>query len=392
MRRNQLVFMGLLVGAIILVSFHGGVISYALFYLCLCVPIVALAYNVYVYKRLQFYQHTPSKIVEKGKVLPYEVIFKNEDYIPFTHVKVNFYEQQCKVEGSHKVKEYYLLPGDEKKLQTTLKCFYRGDYSVGVKEIEIMDFLYLFKITYPVMWSLELNVLPTVVKLKHLSIIPNYEDPKVQYNACTQDMLLESDTRKYIPGDHPKQIHWKALAHQGELLTRRTSTEIKRDNIILMERYIIQEDRYSQLAIEDKILEVVLALAYYLQSTKVAVKVVYEEKELREYEITDYKAFGNFYQTSSKVHFNGDYPLSKVLDVYLMQHPKLDFYILVTHQLTNGLYESIEKAIAYGQELIVLYVAKQRSKAEEILSHKLGAIGVKIYWIRPGDSLEEVIG
>ena len=256
MKRNRIIYLALLIGATVLVSFYGGTISYALFYMCLSIPVVAFLYNVYVYFRLQFYQQTPSRIVEKGKVLPYEVQFKNLDWIPFTHVKVNFYDEQCQVEESDTVTEYYLMPGDEKKLKTTLRCFYRGEYCVGVKEIEIMDFLYLFKMTYPVMWSLKLTVLPTVIKLKQLGILLNDEDPKSNDLGKVENMLLESDTRKYQSGDHPRQIHWKAVARQGELLTRRTSNEIKRDNVLFLDLQSVEEKEYVKLAIEDKMIEI----------------------------------------------------------------------------------------------------------------------------------------
>ena len=392
MRKNQIAYSGLLVGSIILVSCHGGRISYALFYLCIGIPIMALAYIFYVYERLQFYQHTPSKIVEKGEILPYEVTFKNEDYIPFTHVKVNFYEEQCKIEDSNKVTEYHLLPGDEKKLETTLRCFYRGNYSVGVKEIEIMDFLYLFKWTYPVMWSLELTVLPKVIPLKHLSILAQHEDPKVQYTINRENLLLESDTRKYQPGDHPKQIHWKAVAHQGELLTRNTSSEVKRKHVVLMDCTAVKGDGYSKLAIEDKVIEIVLAISFYLQSTKAGITIGYENEGLKIHRILNDESFGVFYGLSNQIHFNGNWEIATVLEHYLMQHPELNAYLLVTHKLLEDLYQSVVRAMAYGQQVVVLYVAKEKSNQEEVMMHRLETIGAKVYWIRPEDSLEEVIG
>lgn len=409
MRKNQIVYIGLLIGATILVSFRGGIVAYALFYLCLGIPIISLVYNFYVYKCLQFYQHTPTKIVEKGKLLPYEVVFRNPGFIPFTHVKVHFYDEQCKVEESNQVTEYYLLPGDEKKLNTTLKCFYRGEYSVGVKEIEVMDFLYLFKMTFRVMWFLELTVLPKVIRLKDLSILPNYEDPKSQYHIGIEDVILESDTRKYQVGDSLKQIHWKAVARQGELLTRRISTEIKRENVILMDRTSAEGSIYTKLAVEDKVLEIVLALACYLQTTKIGATVCYEENGLQEYQIKNDVAFGNFYHHVSKLHFNGEKEISNVLEHYLMTHTSLNFYILVTHHLTKALYESIKKALAHGQQIVILYVTKKEEDMlssnkqnssiqnnngtdEETFITQLTMIGSKVYCIKPEDSLEEIIG
>ena len=392
MRKNQMTYIGLLIGCTILASLRGGVITYALFYLCLGIPVVAIGYIFYVYMCLQFYQHTPSKIVKKGEILPYEVVFRNPGWIPFTHVKVNFYDEQCKVEESNKVKEYYLLPGDEKKLHTTLKCFYRGEYSVGVKEIEIMDFLGLFKITFSVMWFLELTVLPKVIELKGLSILPTYEDPKSLYSFNVEDMLLESDTRKYQPGDNLKQIHWKAVAKQGELLTRRVATEVKRENIIIMEQYAAEGTVYQKLALEDKVLEIVLAISFYLQSAQIGTKVIYEENGLKSYSIQNEVDFGNFYHTSSGLHFNSCIAVENILETYIKTDSKLNFYIVVTYHMTEKLYESVQNAIANNQQLVILYVQHPMNKVEDGLLNKLRMISNQVYCITPEDSLEEIIG
>lgn len=392
MRKNRIIYLALLISVTVLASFFGGTISYALFNMCIGIPIVAFAYNVYVYCRLQFYQTTSSKVVEKGKILPYEVLFRNHDLIPFTHVKVNFYDEQCQVEQSDQVMEYYLLPGDEKKLITTLKCFYRGEYSVGVKQVEIIDFLYLFKMTYPVMWSLKLTVLPTVVKLRNLGILLDDEDPKTYDFGFVENMLLESDTRKYRPGDNPKQIHWKVAAKQGELFTRRESAEIKRNNIIFMDLQKIDEKGFGKLAIEDKILEIVLAIAYYLQDQNINSTICFNEDQFNECTITHPESFGNFYKTTSHILFNDQTPFSLMLERYLVQHPKLDYYILVTHGLTEELCTSIQKAVAYEQQLIVLLVSLECSEKEKESIRQLETLGVRTVVIHPDDDLDQVIG
>ena len=392
MKKNRIIYLALLVGATILVSFYGGTISYALFYMCLCVPVVAFAYNIYVYFRLQFYQQTPSRIVEKGKVLPYEVQFKNLDFIPFTHIKVKFYDEQCQVEANAELTEYYLLPGDEKRLETTLRCFYRGEYCVGVKEIEVMDFLYLFKMTYPVMWSLKLTVLPTVIKLKQLGILLNDEDPKNNDFGKVENMLLESETRKYQSGDYPRQIHWKAVARQRELLTRKVSKEIKRDNIILMDLQSVEEKEYTKLAIEDKIIEIVLAMGYYLQAQGTGAKICLDDGALKDYPIMNAETFGTFYKVSSEVHFNSQKSFGEVLEAYILQHPKLNYYLLVTHEMSEALLLSVSKAVNYGQKVMVLLVRANCQEAEQNYMNQLEMMGICVMCIKPQDDLNKVFG
>ena len=77
--------------------------------------------------------------------------------------------------------------------------------------------------------------------------------------------------------------------------------------------------------------------------------------------------------------------------------------MLVTHHLTEELYECTQKALAHGQQMIILYVREGKEttekgvhqKIDEVeaqLIHKLQEIGNQVYCIRPEDSLEEIIG
>lgn len=393
MKRNQIIYGVLLIGATVLASYRGGVVSYGLFYTVLVLPLIALLYTFCVYKMLEFYQHTPDKIVEKGKILPYQVFFKNESFIPFTRVKVNFYEKQCNVEGSHLVTEYCLLPGDEKKLETTLKCFYRGTYSVGVNSIEIMDFLYLFKIVYPVMWPLELNVLPKVVHLKSLSILPSFEDPKVSYDPTrTESMLLETEMRKYQPGDPMKHINWKVSAKTGELLTRKLNTEVKKENVVLFDLSPIEAKDYSGLAIEDKILEIVLAIGNYMQTSRVKVTIGYEEKGLKEVSIHNAEEFGQFYHECGKIHFNADHDLGYLATYYFEKHPAPAFCMLVVAKIDDAFCKALQSVVAHGHELAVLYVCEEKSPIVKQTVSQIEALGIKFYWINPEELLDEAIG
>jgi len=381
-----------LVSSTLLISFRGGSITYAFFYLNLLIPVVSLAYTFYAYKRLQFYQTTPKRVVVKGEILPYEVTFQNHDMIPYTNIKAHFYEENSEVVASQTMKEYDLLPGDEKKLESQLQCFYRGNYEVGVKDIEVTDFLNLFKMTYPAEWPLRLTVLPRVVKLKQLGIAISEEDPKTSHFAVGgQTEPLENHVRKYQPGDHFRTIHWKGTAKKRELLVRQPSCPIKRENIILLDLSPTGEADIMKLCIEDKMLETVLAITQYYVGKRIRSSIYLMQGELREYVIQNEVDFGTLYERCVSLYFNEESEIAELLMVQFVKNGDLGFYIVITHHLSEKLLQVGNEIIGKGGEIAVLLVSDVISEEKSTQLDKIMMLGAKVCQIKSKDLLEDVL-
>jgi uncharacterized protein (DUF58 family) len=197
-----------MIGTGIFASYYGGNIAYALFYLCILVPIISFLYTVYVYARFKLYQTIGSFMVVKGDWTEYAFIIANEDYITFRDIKVNFLSDKSTIEDANRNTQYSLLPSESDRLETRIKCNYRGEYYVGVDSVEVTDFLYLFTITYPVGTKLKAVVLPRIVPLERLGIAPPQTDvknPVLNSNFIEEE--LDTEVRKYNPGDNKKRIH-----------------------------------------------------------------------------------------------------------------------------------------------------------------------------------------
>lgn len=392
MQRNRMIYAIFLVGSMLLVSFRGGAITYAFFYLSLLIPLVSLSYTFYAYKRLQFYQTTPKRVVVKGEVLPYEVTFQNHDRIPYTNIKAYFYEENSEVAASQTMKEYDLLPGDQKKLESQLQCFYRGNYEVGVKNIEVTDFLNLIKMTYPAEWPLRLTVLPRVVKLNQLVIAASEEDPKSTRFAIGNQMeSLENQMRAYQPGDTFRTVHWKASAKKGELLVRQPNCPIKRENILLLDLSPTGEEGVMKLSIEDKMLEIVLAITQYYVDKRILSSIYFLQGELKGYVIQNEEDFGVFYERCVSLYFNEEVEIAQLLMAQFMKHGDLGFYIIITHCLSESLLQVGNEMIGKGGQMAVLLVSDVLSKETRTRLDKMTMLGIKVHQIKSKDLLEDVL-
>jgi uncharacterized protein (DUF58 family) len=380
----------MITGSGVLVSNYGGNAAYALFYGTLILPVVALFYTFYVYIRFRLYQEIGQRTVVKGDLTPYTFTIANEDYITFCSVKVNFLCDKSQIVHSLARQEYCLLPNTKETLETHLRCNFRGEYYVGAQSVEIVDFLYIFKITYPISSKLKVTVLPRIVSLKKIGFAPVQKDAKTQTFQLYKGMdAMDIESRKYQPGDEKKQIHWKITARRGEIYSRKLSPEPKEETTVFLDLSAIRKEELEKLFIEDMILESVLAIANYYRENNNMVRIVYWQGGLQQTMIAGKGDFNHFYHVCNSFCFNTDYPIEALVQDSLL-YPDSGFHIIITHKLTEELYKTILLAAEKGKSMALVLIADNKELREDIIEGLLRHhIPVRV--VLQEDNLEEVL-
>ncbi|MDF2538033.1 MAG: hypothetical protein K0S76_1054 [Herbinix sp.] len=392
MKFNRLICFLSIIGCGIFASYYGGNISYALFYLTILVPIIAFLYTVYVYARFKLYQSIGSVMVVKGDWMLYSFIIANEDYITFRNVKVNFLKDKSTIEDANKTTEYSLLPNESERLETRIKCNYRGEYHVGVDSIEVTDFLYLFTITYPVTSKLKAVVLPRVVPLEQLGIAPPQIDVKNPlHNSNTTEEELDTEIRKYNPGDNRKRIHWKASAKQNELLSRKYHHKPKAEIVLFMDMMKLKEEELQVIIVEDKIIESILAIANFYALRGTHSQIIFEMEGKKLINIASKEEFNAFYKTCVSIHFDAKIPVSELIRERLMRGDDGMFYVAATHLLTKEFYMSVLQVIAGGNQMCILFVSDDVSSDTKELINSLKMAGADVYQIMSKDEIGDIL-
>lgn len=95
----------------------------------------------------------------------------------------------------------------------------RGRYE-GVSSLEVADIFSLVRFSLPVSNSINLFVRPGAGRFRNVK--PNARSGGTEKRLPRGSITGEDffDTRKYLPGDDVKRIHWKVYAHTGELFMR----------------------------------------------------------------------------------------------------------------------------------------------------------------------------
>lgn len=381
-----------IIGSGIFASYFGGNISYALFYLAIFLPIISFLYTLYVYARFKIFQSMDNSIVVKGDWNNYSFIIANEDYIAFRNIKVNFLHSQSTIRKTEESMEYSLLPSDKERMETKLRCNYRGEYAVGVDSIQVTDFLYLFSITYPITSKLKVLVLPRIVSLEQLGIAPSLIDSKnpVRYSNTTEEEL-DTEIRRYHPGDNRKRINWKASAKANELLSRKYNQKPKAEVVLFMDLSKITEDELSVVIAEDKIIESVIAIANYYALAGTVSHIIYETDGIKQMPIHNKIDFNAFYKACVSIKFIAKTPIGELVARRLQRGDDSVFYVIATTKLTKDLYISALKALAGGNRLCILFISDDISVNTKKLIADMKKAGADIYQIMSKDEIGDIL-
>lgn len=392
MKINRLIFAAAIIGSSVFASYFGGNISYALFYLSIFIPIVAFLYTLYVYFRFKIYQNMDAYLVVKGDWTVYSFVIANEDYITFRNVKVNFLSDKSIIEATHQITEYSLLPSESERLETRIKCNYRGEYYVGVDSIEVTDFLYLFSITYPISSKLKVVVLPRVVPLEQLGIAPPQSDVKNPMRAGnTAAEELDTEMRKYYPGDSRKQIHWKVSARMRELITRKYQHIPKAEIVLFMDLIMLKEEELKVVVAEDKIIESVLAISNFYAQRGTPSQIIYEMDGKKLVDIHSKEDFNAFYKACVHIRFSSQIPVNELLAERLLRGEEGKFCVVATHNLTKELYLAAMQAISRGNNICILLVSDDISEKTKEMKESMKLSGVVVYQIMSEDEIVDIL-
>lgn len=363
MKKGWIILAGLIIASGVLVSSYGGAIPYALFYFSFLVPLTSLAYIIIVWNRFKFYQTTGKKTIIKGEPVDYYFSLGNEDYFLYSGIKVYFLHDKSYIIGFDETKEYCLMPGQKEEVKTKLCCKYRGEYFAGAKSFVITDYLHLFNITYEVKSQLPVTVLPRIVRWENADVIEKDRDEKDTVSSMKEEQI-DVQVRAYTTGDSMKQIHWKASAKTGKLMTRIHNSSIKLEVMILFDLRPVGSSEMDKVILEDGIIEETLAVTNYCYKKKIPCFVSYDQNGYKRLSIQTFDEWNEFYKLCAKLSFCGEMGNDELCEMSKHWLKTVKHAIIVTHELNINLYNTL-KASYRGVETCILLIGNAFSKEEK---------------------------
>ena len=301
MIRNRILFSFLWILSLVGISFYGGPITYGFFIMMTMIPVLSFGYLLAVRLRFSIYQRLEGKTFVSNHAIPYYFTLQNEDWFAFASVRVFFHADFSTVLDLRDGEEYELLPGDEITRDTTLICRYRGTYKVGIKSVQLTDFLRLFRIRYNNPEPLEVTINPQVFQLSELRSFNLSRILSREYPAGRS--VLDPTVRDYVPGDDRRRIHWKATARTGKLMSRLETGEEQQNISIILSTCRYEKKPAQYLPTENRMLEIALALSRFFLQQNIPVRAYHREEALVSASVTNTVSFEKYYALMSKTFF-----------------------------------------------------------------------------------------
>ncbi len=302
MLRNRILVGLLFILSLVGISVYGGPITYGFFIMVTLLPITSAVYLLCVRVRFRIYQRLEGKTFVSNHAIPYYFTLQNEAKFAFAGVRVFFYSDYSTVFGLADGAEYELFPETGITRDTMLFCKYRGHYTVGIKSVEITDFLRILRIRYKNREPLEVTVNPDTVVLPSLRSLTSSR--AIAVDALHGTSIPDMTVREYRTDDSFRRIHWKASAKAQQLMVRNVTGEEQKGVSVVLSTYRFASDPAVFLPVENRMLEIALALTHFFLLRGTPVHACHRTDAFSENVIDGTPSFDAYYSVLSALPFS----------------------------------------------------------------------------------------
>jgi uncharacterized protein (DUF58 family) len=303
MKKKHAVLIILWILSIAGISFYGGRISYGFFYAVTLTPVLCLFYIAAVIIRFRVYQSVGSRDLVCDQPEAYYFILHNQDFFAFSAMKLYMFSSFSEVKDIDDQAVYELLPKTRIKLDTEIICKYRGEYEVGIREIEFSDFLNLFSVKYKIPGSVKVFVEPKLVEMDSIKSFDEIQE-FVNIDSFRDRTDQDCTVRDYQEGDPLKRVHWKATAKEMKLKVRTQKSDEQQRIFILLDTERAERDKNIYIPEESKLLETAIAITYYLFRKGISQKLCYMGQDFKKISPDERHDFDQYRRELSRMSFD----------------------------------------------------------------------------------------
>jgi uncharacterized protein (DUF58 family) len=341
-----------------------GILFSILFYSYLLIPLVSAGYLFYSFAKLRYHQKFSTERPVKGEEVIYTLNVSNESFLPVLNILIKFKVIQPGHNEQLKDLSVYLKKQEEYSKDFTIRCPYRGIYSVGLDSLELQDVFGWFTISMKV-WHRDFYVHPRIIEV--VPVFSEYNKSTISigtFKGSVRDNTLLNSLKVYRPGESVRHMFWKKLISTGSpFLKTYEQTACPGIDIYLDLRREKEPDPLI-LTREDCSLEIVVALVKYFldNSINTAVRCYGEDEYL--FLGAESSEFTKFHQSTLNIYFkdtisplvlfNNDRAERKIIS---------NFILFVTHIFDP---EILEYAVEFKNSSInVIVIVNQTGMTEQ---------------------------
>ena len=203
------------------------------------IPLVTIPINLYVKKKIHASLAAEGNL-RKGGTGEFILSIVNPTVFPVLRVGCSVQTQNQLNRQNQTIRVYtWLPPRREQKISVSVGSDYCGRLRLAVPKVVLYDCFGLLGIWCKVNTVGHLTVQPDTFE-PNISLVPNAncieESDVYSQERPGADLTETFQIREYVPGDSPRQVHWKLSSKFDRLIVRDPALPITRNVLIFWER------------------------------------------------------------------------------------------------------------------------------------------------------------
>lgn len=348
-------------GVVLLTALYSGMrVLFVLLFLQGLLLLAALAMNLWSAFTFAYVQEMDEVSSTRGETVHLHLEIHNERPFPYPMMRIRV---RTLVPGKPWESTFNLAAHDHVSFDIPIPCLYRGEYAVGLSEVEIRDIFGLMVLPFrmerlPYYRDKKLLVHPRVTRLPEHSSRPPDAKAYVRFTALhTDNEESFSHTREYRPGDRARQIHWKLSARLGKLYSRQYDIATEPSMLVLLDASPGRIPGEAALQWQDTACSCAATLITHVLHQRYRVTLKADDRaatRVRGMSMAEYAAFD---LAMSHLGFDASQPAARLLSDSAEECRDHGSIVLITHQEPDNELMDAFRAIRRPDTDLTLIVA-----------------------------------
>lgn len=363
-------------------SYIGGFFVF-IFYLFLFAPIISILHLIIALSFVRYYQLFENEHPVKGEDVKYRLILADESILPIPRMRIHFKRIHPYLETI--TEDITLFLSGEQRIEKdyTIRCPYRGIYTIGLERIAYEDFLGILEISRKI-WYRTFYVYPRILQLE--SMPHTFRHSIAERQSMTSDIIedttLFAELRDYRRNESLRHVYWKKFASTGRPYIKEYSISTEPAVSIFLDMRKGQLSGIDALIAEDVSVEIMIALVNHFIKEGIRLKLfIYGNENLA---IENQSDFNMLYRKTITMIFK-EYSYFNYFDI------GFSGTIIITHILDSLLTDITEHSRHGKASPLILFNLAGAEKMEET-EHQIRRMtdrGARIIIIHDSNTIPE---